>query len=156
MKGWERDKAWADGYLPQIEVAVREVAGQIIEIREGTEDEDQKEATDYVVHVASGTIACRVRRNCRYRDLTLRASRPSGVRTELAKIKDGWGRWYLYMWADEDSIEDWIFVDMDGLRDSGLLNGERRQRNPDGVTFLPLPVPELDAAGCLVRGLAHA
>lgn len=153
-QGWRGRKAWADGYLPQVEIAVRAVAGQIIEIREGTEDEDRKEATDYVVHVASGTIACRVRDDCKYRDLTLRASLPSGAKTELAKIKEGWGRWYLYMWVNGDRVDDWIFVDLDKLRASGLLEDKRRQRNPDGVTFLPLPAPKLVAAGCMVRGLA--
>lgn len=148
---WEQDKAWADGYLPQIEAVVRQVAGDIIEIRTGTDEEDRKQATDYVVHVSSGAIACRVRQNCSYRDLTLRASRPSGTETELAKIKAGWGRWYLYMWTKGGQAAAWIFVDMDSLRASGLLDGAARQRNPDGVTFLPISVQALATAGCLVQ-----
>ena len=148
VKPWQRDKAWADAFLFDIEEVVRGLAGHIIEIRLGTDDEDRKEATDYVVHVASGTIACRIRRNCSFRDLTIRASRPSGVQTELAKIREGWGRWYLYMWTERDEVVDWIFVDLDKLRASGLLGSAARQRNPDGVTFLPISVPKL--TDCLV------
>ena len=149
VAAWQRDKAWADGYLSQIEAVVRSIAGKIVEFRPGTDQEDQKEATDYVVHVASGTIACRIRRNCRYRDLTIRSSRPSGAQTELAKIREGWGRWYLYMWVRDGKVEEWIFVDLDKLRQGGLLDGKERRRNPDGVTFLPIHVSKLK--GCLVE-----
>lgn len=147
---WKIDKLWADQYLPEIEVIVRDVAGLIIGVRLGTEEEDCREATDYVVYVSAGAIACRVRRNCQYRDLTLRASRPSGVHTELAKIREGWARWYLYLWVDEGKVRDWIVVDLDMLRASGLLESKCRRQNLDGTTFLPISVAELEDRKCLV------
>ena len=154
MKDWEKDKAWADQYLPEIERLVRQVAGHIVEIRLGTDAEDMTQATDYVVEVSSGAIACRIRRDTAYRDLTIRASRPTGARTELEKIREGWGRWYLYMWVSGSDVEEWMFVDLDKLRDSGLLDGKERRRNPDGVTFLPIPKFTLWDSGCLVEGVA--
>ena len=58
--------------------------------------EDAERNTDLIVlKLDAVRIACRVRNHeyiTRYGDeFTIRAERPSGVKTELAKIIDGWG-----------------------------------------------------------------
>ncbi len=109
------------------------MAGRIVEVREATTDEDTRHATDYVVTVGSGDIACRVRdwdSWLKHGDLTIRSRRPSGAKTELAKIKEGFGRWYLYAWVakDESAIDAWMFVDLDKLRETDLLHSFRHQK----------------------------
>jgi len=116
--------------------------------------DDLKRATDLVVTVEGGDIAVRIRRpSCSYRDLTIRAWRRSGAKTEIDKIRKGFARWYLYAWSDGHyNLADWILVDLDNLRQSGLLNDERPIiYNPDRRTgFKAYTVKELAAQGCLV------
>jgi hypothetical protein len=126
--GWERSKLRADKYRPEIERIIRTVAGDIVEFREATPEEDRYSATDYVVTILGGDIACRIREQWywfEFGDFALRYSRPTGRKTEVEKIKNGYGRWYLYGWTSR--LEDgykllaWIFIDLDIIRQSGLL-----------------------------------
>lgn len=156
MSNFERDKAWADRYFPEIERVIRQVAGQIISVRFASDDEDMKKATDYVVTVESGEIACRIRRfkpEWKPVDITIRAWRASGTETELAKLKRGFGRWMLYAWAKDDGqFESWVFIDLDKLRSSNLLDSDNTIANRDGQSgFLPVTLEALKRAGCVVQ-----
>lgn len=87
----------------------------------------------------------------RFRDLTIRAKRESGTKTELDKIKEGFGDYCFYGLTEGDEIIDWILVDLEKLRQGGLLN---RQRNlipsPGGTYFIAIPQKELAEHGCIV------
>ena len=158
MRDWRQDKHWADKHLPEIERVIRSVAGDIISIDVASDVADQSFATDYIVRVQAGDIACRIRKWphwIRHHDFTLRSSRPSGIETELAKIQAGFARWYLYAWAKDDlAFGAWVFVDLDRLRDSGLLDVQHRIiPNPNGSSnFIGLSLTELDDHGCLLHG----
>jgi hypothetical protein len=131
------DRNWADQYYLAIEKTIKKVADKIITFSIAPEQEDNTQATDYIITVEKGTIACRVRRpNCGYRDFTIRSNRKNGVKTEFAKIKEGFGRWYLYAWAkDSNSFSEWWLLDLNALRASPLLNSERPETpNKDGLT----------------------
>jgi hypothetical protein len=152
---WQHDKSWADGYWPAIEAVIRAVAGQIISVSKADDEMDVHQATDYVVRVSAGEIACRVRRPgyTKFHDFTLRCSRPSGVITELEKIRQGFAKWYLYAWAmDAHTFEDWVFVDLDKLRGSGLLtDGRQAIMNWDGSSaFVAFSLEELRNGGCIL------
>ena len=155
--GWEKSKKWADKYVPEIKQVVRQVAGEIIEVRIADQDKDQHEATDYIVEISSGDIACRVRDQYfwRFGDFTLRYSRPSGNQTELEKIKKGYARWYLYAWDKRftGKFTAWVFVDLDKLRNSGLLDRPRRIiPNGDGSSsFVYISLVELWQHGCITE-----
>ena len=148
-----RDWAWADGHLGEITRCLRSVAGEILNIHQATDKQDLYEATDYVVVIGGGgLVAVRVRdANKPWRDFTIRASRPSGVITELEKLRTGYGRWYLYAWARGGVFEEWLLVDLDVLRSSGLLDRPERRRNRDGTQFLPLDIPAITTAGALIH-----
>ena len=157
--GWERSKKWADKFVPEIKLVVRQVAGEIIEVRIADQDKDQHEATDYIVEVSSGDIACRIRDEYywhKYGDVTLRHSRPSGNKTEVEKIKEGYARWYLYAWtkrADPGKFIAWAFIDLDKMRDCGLLD-EPRQAIPNGdesSSFVSISLAELWQKGCITE-----
>lgn len=162
MHSWQQDKRWADRHLPEVERIIRSIAGDIITIEVAPDDADQKRATDYVVTVQSGYIACRIRRWqnwIKHHDVTLRCRRPSGVETELSKIRAGYGRWYLYAWSTIDSkFGAWVFIDLDVLRHSGLLEQRRREiANPDGSSwFHGYSLDDLDDAHCLVHAGGEA
>jgi hypothetical protein len=149
------DKNWADHYLPEIRKTILKFVDKILSIEPSTEEEDQQYNADYVLTVSSGKIACRIRRpSCKYRDFTIRAWRKLGTKTELQKIKEGFGKWYLYAWAKNNYVfDDWMLIDLDKFRASGLLNTSRDlTQNPDGTTgFIHFNLSELYLGNCIVQ-----
>jgi hypothetical protein len=158
LNNWIDDKQWADQYFPAIEQVIRKVANKIINFKIAPEQEDISQATDYLITVETGTIACRIRKpNCNFRDFTVRSWRQSNAKTELTKIKEGFGKWYLYAWTkDKNSFSDWILLDLDLLRKSPLLNNERKQTfNPDKSTaFISFSLPELYLWNIIIERMA--
>lgn len=155
FRRWRDDKDRADHFWPFIKGHLRSLSHLLIDYEITTEEEDIGEAADYKIQATSGTIAARVRfDNVLYRDLTLRSWRKSGAETELAKIRRGYARWYYYAWANgHDLILDWMLVDLDGLRASGLLEpGIFRERlNLDGLSaFIPIPRSVLAQKGLVL------
>jgi len=150
---WESDKAWADRYWEDVEAIIRRVAGKIIEVKPAGVLDDQMFARDYVI--ASGCIACRLRRSdCKYRDITIRSSRPmSGNITELKKIVDGHVRWMLYGWTDRSSqsISEWIFLDAHLIVQKKLHEGRKEILNHDlSSSFIAIDLPTLISAGVVI------
>lgn len=179
-----KGKDWPDRYFPEIK---RVVAEDIILIEAASDFADQKHATDYIVTVqAEGFtegFSCRVRRSRfwgleRHQgkevcyDFTLRYSVPSGAKTELAKIREGLGRRYLFAWAKPEpdlAFRAWVFIDLDKLRASGLLENPREGSvavkygsylnippNEDGTNFAALPLTDLCEFGCLLSAGGEA
>lgn len=140
------------GYYGQVERILKQNAPHFVNVRIASKDQDMKQATDFIVIIEGGEIAVRIRRaNVRWRDLTIR-SRIGHAKTEIHKIREGFGRYYLYCWTDaNNAICDWILVDLDLLRESGLLENRKEIPNKDGYTaFINIPAIELAANGCLI------
>ena len=157
--GWRSDQVWVARYHEQIRDILQRCAIRMVAIELACWEKDTKQATDFVVRSLDGDVAVRIRRHdCRKRDLTIRAMRASGQETELSKIKKGFGRWYLYCWTDRDSITEWILVDLNRLRATGLMDQgiEDDQQQPvimnadGGSGFIAIPSHRLAMAGCLV------
>lgn len=150
---------WSEQFKPQVRESIKKVASKIINIRDATKNEDMKEATDMVVTADLGTIAVRVRSNKfkfgKYKDVTLR-SYSNGNNTEIHKLREGWGDWYLYAWNE---FEDWVFYDINKLRKNrpDLLKEnivkQKEISNYDGNTKLyPISVKDLFLADTIVGG----
>lgn len=114
MRCWETDKRWSDKFLPEI----KSILGLYL-IGEPPVEEDAERNTDLMVlRMEAIRIGCRIRRNKylgRYGDgFTIRAGRPSGTKTELAKIIEGWGDYFFYGFCDdkEASLEIWTLSDL--------------------------------------------
>lgn len=156
---WEREKQWADRYLPAIQDVVEDNVGKIVQIvvEASSPEDDRTRGVDYRVRAESGDIACRIRRltsTQSLRDLTLRYRVPSGAKTEVAKIAEGFGRWYLYAWAYPDQIafEDWMIVDLDILRRHWDVVASRLPiPNKDGSAFLAVSFESLCRIGAVVN-----
>jgi len=145
---FERDMAWSDRWLPKVAEILKSQAMHLISITKASREDDVHKATDMVVKIEGGEVAVRLRRPYyNFRDLTIRAVR-KGYQTELAKIQKGFARWYLYGWIG-DEIDEWILVDLDKLRASGLLENRAPKMNQDGQTgFIAIPCDEL--GDCIV------
>ncbi len=147
------DRAWSDAFIPEI----RRLVGPYLLVPAPFEI-DTREAADLIVLRARDmTIAARVRRPgyaSRFPwDITLRARRDSGVKTEFSKIIEGWGDWFFYGHNSRGAdIDRWFLIDLHELR-AGLIRGgnlRRRaqnvQSNGDGTHFVAFDVRELPRA----------
>lgn len=156
LRQWEIDKAWANGHDDQIADIWNAVAGLANPLRKGTYEEDTEGLGDYIYYSEHGNcLAARVRRwryFLRYgRQLTIRLSRPTGAKTEYAKIKSGMGDWYLYAYEKQGRLEAWLFIDLHIFRDSGCIdNPDGKKTNQDGTTFYYWSLPRLKRHGCIV------
>lgn len=117
MKGWETDKLWADKAFRY----VRSICGRLF-VADASIKEDQEENTDLrILTINPIRIACRIRRGSyfpRYaHQFTLRDYRPTGMKTELAKIVDGFGDYFFYGFAkDNGELLDWKIGDLEIFR----------------------------------------
>lgn len=159
MHNYQHDREWGDSYVSQVIRILMQLLPYLVEINTASIEMDTKCATDFTIRLKGGNIAVRLRRSkYRYRDLTIRALRDTGATTELAKIKAGHGFRYFYGWIDENNnIAEWILVDLDKVRESGLLENRTLIANrdpvtgkPDGTYFIAIKATELDQAGCLI------
>lgn len=137
---------------------IRKRAYLFVDVKESSFEQDTKQATDFIIVVSGGTIAFRIRDYVPYfdrheRDFTLRSRVPFGGRTEIHKIKDGFGDWYVYIWKDKKNVwEYYIIADIDKLRESGLLDIVRPDiPNGDGTFFRAYSIEELKNVECVVE-----
>jgi hypothetical protein len=77
-------------------------------ISEAPMEEDMKHNTDLMVLMLKPyRIACRIRTPKYYEkyptEFTIRSDRPSGTKTELAKMLEGWGDYIFYGFGDPDT-----------------------------------------------------
>ncbi len=83
---------------------------------------DIKQATDLVCWNAGNlAIACRIRKPVRpeYRNhFTLRSAVASGAKTELEKIREGYGDWFFYGVSNEaeTDFDKWMIIDLKVFR----------------------------------------
>jgi hypothetical protein len=154
MQLYQTDRAWADSHHGQVVSILKTLLPHLAVIDIANDVQDQSFATDFVVKLSGGDIACRLRRpGCIYRDWTLRSSRISGATTELAKIKAGFAFRYFYGWlSDAGKIAEWMLIDLDQVRALNLLDVKYRPEidNHDGTWFVPIPIYELRAYDCLL------
>ena len=114
--GYEGDRRWSDKYIPQI----KQIVGPLL-LQEAPFEVDTKEATDLIcLSGRNMAIACRLRTPGyaeRYPwEFTIRSRRPSGVKTELQKIIDGWCDIGFYGHVEEDRIGRWFVFSFDVFR----------------------------------------
>lgn len=117
MNGWQKDKRWSDKFLTEI----KSILGVYL-IGEPPVEEDRDRNTDLMVlKMEAVRIGCRIRRHSfiRYEnEFTIRNARPGGIKTELAKIIEGWGNYLFYGFSDVDEKElsAWALVDLNVFR----------------------------------------
>lgn len=141
-RGYSRDRAWSDKYVPEI----MEIVGpRLLSIADFYRD--ASEATDLIVFKACDMrIAARMRQpgfaELYPTEFTIRRSRRSGSKTELMKIFEGWGDWFFYGHAKEGEelkICRWWLIDLAQFRCQMLVSGmgagrPRTINNRDGTT----------------------
>lgn len=148
---WKVGFNWASTFNDKLFDIIRKNAGDIIDVRQSTKEEDVSQATDFVISVTVGTIAARVRKisfGKPFTDVTIR-SYNNGMRTEIDKIKSGWGKYYVYYWSVCGS---WVFYSLDKIRETNMLDEIRSNeiRNHDGTAFIMIDVYDLYLNDCII------
>jgi len=154
MQGWKNDKRWSDRFLPEI----KQILGLHL-IGEPPIEEDQERNTDLIVlKMDAVRIGCRMRRNEYLKkypnDFTMRAGRPSGAKTELTKIIEGWGDYFFYGFANEDDslIAHWILGDLKVFRRwfvfeickrKGSIPGVKKENGDNSSVFMVFSINDL-------------
>lgn len=112
------DFNWQRELIPQ----VKQVLAQYL-IVEAPFEEDADHNTDLIVlRLDTVRVACRLRTfdfvNRYPDDFTIRAARPSGTKTELAKVIEGWGDYLFYGFANEakTGLVAWLLGDLKVFR----------------------------------------
>lgn len=115
---WQADKRWSDRFIPEI----KSILGVHL-IGEPPVEEDAERNTDLMVlKLDAVRIGCRVRKHSylqRYaNEFTMRQGRPSGMKTELTKVIEGWGDYFFYGFCDEDEhrLAAWMIGDLKVFR----------------------------------------
>lgn len=154
-----KQKAFADNWRWQeqqyslIEKVLLRNAMHLIKIDVASQQDDMQRATDFVVTMRGGAVAVRIRKDTKYRDFTIRAKMASGYKTELDKLRQGFGDFYLYLWTEHGALVEYWLMDLHRLRASGMLDGERNIKwNVDrGSAFIALSLAELQNAGAIMN-----
>lgn len=157
---FHRDFSWQDGYMPEVQRILLLNAVYLFTVSAATWQQDVKQATDMTITLGGKpkAVGVRLRRaDYGYRDLTIRATRYSGAKTELEKILSGLGDAYLYGWTTGLTISEWMLIDLNRLRSSGLLYYTKPRYNADGQTsFIAIPYPTLRQYGCVLNANVRA
>ncbi len=164
MIDWKKDKQWSDRFLNEI----KQILGLHL-IAEPPIEEDAERNTDLIVlHMAPFRVGCRVRK-FRYLErygeqFTIRAGRPSGIKTEMTKIIEGWGRYFFYGFADEEEkrLSAWMLGDLNVFRrwyNVELYNhrrpGQARDNHDNSSCFLAFAIHDLPPEFIVARSAIH-
>jgi len=151
MNTFAENKKWEEKHFAEAKLILESQLSKIVKISLATPEEDMTMATDAKIVLTGSSIALRVRRDTGFRDFTIRAYN-RGNKTEIEKLREGYCDWYLYMWTVDDTVKDWILVDMNKMRQSGLLEEQRNVKmNRDNSTgFIAYSIQELEAYGLIV------
>lgn len=138
-------------YLDSFKEILKRNSMHFLSLEVSDDEKDTQEATDMIIKIEGGDVALRVRdANKHFRDFTIRSRSKNGGKTEIDKIKEGFGDWYLYGWGNNGYVKEYILVDLGKVRDFNLLKGRKEIPNYDGTRFINIQIGELQMCGCLV------
>ena len=142
---------WQLQHIEQIKLIIKSQAMHIIKVEIASPEDDMKHATDLDVQIIGGRVAVRIRRDIPWRDLTVRAIN-GNHKTEIHKLREGYGDWYLYAWTTGNKVSDWILVDISVMRLNNCFTETRPIiMNKDGRTgFIIFSRKELQSIGAVI------
>lgn len=153
---FDTNQAYEQLHVAGVSQILKGNAMYIANVELATKEADTRQATDMVFKITGGDIAVRVRRykshRDKFRDLTIRAMTKGGGKTEIQKLLEGFGDWYLYAWANkQDELTEYMLLDIPAIRSSGLLEKKRKKiPNGDGTGFIYITLRELHDAKAIV------
>lgn len=124
-----------DRYLLQVRKILVSKAYIFTRFREATLKEDQEQGFDAVLSFPDVKIPIRIRKNSylRFMDFTVRSRSKFGMKTEIHKLKEGFGDFYFYAWSDESekNISTYMILDLNVFRQT-LIDKPTKIDVPNG------------------------
>lgn len=148
------DNNWkfSEKYMPQIKMILAKHAGKFLQIEKATMQEDMTQAFDLnITNHPKSKIAVRIRRaEIKFRDITIRSINGTHD-TEIHKLRNGYGDWYLYVWEGGDNrIVEYALIDIHKARQL-FMEDRKTIPNTDGKTgFYYYTLTELALCGALI------
>lgn len=107
---------------------------------ESTIDQDMFECFDAVFSFPDVKIPIRIRNYSyqKYLDFTIRSRTRYGNKTEIDKLKEGFGDYYFYCWLNESNvrIERYMIIDLNAFRKDVIHTPDSEMSNTDGSGFV--------------------
>lgn len=160
---FEENKSFADSFIEQqrailnnnVDVLDFNKAKKHHMYRLGTPEEDIYHEADMIIfEFCSLKIALRVRNGHSYDhgDIAIRSKTAYGNRTELDKIIDGEGDYYLYCWTqDGATISEYILFDLDAFRQNiEEILSQSNIPNGYGGAFTTFSIYEMMQNNCIL------
>lgn len=132
-------------YLLQVRKILVSKAYIFTKFRESTLKEDREQGFDAVLSFPDVKIPIRIRQNkyLQYMDLTIRSKSKYNLKTEIHKIKEGFGDFYFYAWSDEtpmkkenNKIVSYMILDLNVFRNTIIDRPTQTDKpNGDGTCF---------------------
>lgn len=161
---WKKDKKFSDRFL----VEIKRILGEHL-LGENTEEDIFHNSDLVVLGLRDIRVGCRVRRYKYFEEyghqFTIRRGRPSGRKSELAKIIEGWGDYFLYGFGCEleKQLFYWTLCDLNVFRlwhgrtstqlPFGRMPGDDRKANHDGSSnFIAYNFTSLPDEFIIARG----
>jgi len=122
---------------------------------DATPQEDMNEGFDAVFSFPEVKIPIRIRNfeYQRYMDITIRSKSACNQKTEIHKLREGFGDYYFYCWLDKERrhIEKYAIIDLHKFR-SVLVNEQpdSSKKNTDGTEFFVFTVDRLVKTNSIV------
>lgn len=153
-ENYKRNVKLALDHMPTVKRLILENLPLLIDIDTASPKRDMEEATDLILSIRGGDIGVRIRANdCWRRDWTVRSIINWAERTEIDKLREGFGDWYFYGWSEDNigALKAWILIDLKKVRDCGLLDTVRNDiPNGDGTFFRAYTYKELVYNDCII------
>ena len=136
MKNYKESKIWSDRFLSEM----KRILG-VVFIKVAPLKDDMELNTDLIMPNGA-RVSCRIR-SCTYMEqyfgqFTIRTLRPSGTKSELDKIRDGWGDFILYGYANREGtgLAYWFIGDLEVFRNYLKSYMEQNQGNLPGTEHM--------------------
>lgn len=156
-------------FAPFIEKTLAHSAGliqdagiNVFKMYKASVEDDMKKGFDFVFTMGEFTVPVRVRTpSCKFRDFTVRSQSRYAGKTEIHKLREGFGDVYFYGWTKWDGghevINQWWLINLKQLRASGLLDIKKPQTsNGDGTFFISYKFKELNENSCIINTYCEA
>ena len=152
MTDFKTNWAFSEKYMPQIKQILAKHAGKFLLIQVANMEEDLTQAFDLDVIAGKKThVSVRIRRaSIKFRDITIRAYN-KGHKTEIHKLREGFGDWYLYAWVgDNQKIVEYALIDIHAARDLFMKEKPVIPNTDNATGFVNYSFDELAQVGALI------
>lgn len=111
---------------------VSEILIEKLDVKSATEADirtDRVTATDWICYDTFDNklnVGCRIRRDCKWREMTVRAIRLDDedhrLKTEIDKLAQGYVDYYIYLWTVNNKLVDYSVIDCYRMNKAGMFD----------------------------------